>query len=72
MIPRANNVAVGYHTSYWIAVSSNPELNMVQVIKQDGDVLCFDVSGSPSLTVIPLEDVEGKYQFINKHGEIIK
>ncbi len=80
LIYRVEDIGVGHHANYWIAVSGNPALSTVQFSmeynsgdKQD-ELITKQITECPSLSVIklPEENFGGEYSFYDRDGNLIK
>lgn len=79
LIKRAENIGVGYHDTYWIAVSGNPALRTIrfEIDSRSGvkyETVTLDVVENPSIRIIemPTENFEGEYNFYDGEGNLIQ
>ncbi len=79
LVPRAENIGVGYHSIYWIAVSSNESLDTIKFeIDAQSDfndkIITLEITENPSISVIELpdENYQGEYNFYDGQGNLIK
>lgn len=80
LIYRAEDIGVGQHSIYWVAVSGNPALSTVKFqieyesASKDDELVTVQIAECPSMSVIKLPEVKwsGQYTFHDSAGNLIK
>lgn len=81
MTPRALDIAIDYHSDYWVAVSNNENLKTIKFKIKDksssnDEIINLEVTGNPSISVVklPYENYfeSGEYNFYDDKSNLIK
>lgn len=79
MISRAENIFNDNHILYWIVVSTNENLNTIELKidlenSSDDEIITIEVEDNPSINVIklPEKNFGGEYNFYDDKGNLIK